>query len=89
MIGNRTISARLATLDELIENVLPLFISPVPSRDTLRDWFDRADIARFKSNPTAKRGGGAVYYSVSAVEKFLRSRTFNGRLSTKQSPGVE
>lgn len=75
MIENRTTSARLATLDELATNILPLFIAPVPSRETLRDWFDRASIPRFKANPAAKRGGGCVFYSVSAVEKFLRTRT--------------
>lgn len=68
-------NVRLATLDALIENVVPLFISPIPSRDTLRDWFDAANIPRFKANPTAKRGGGTVFYSVPAVEKFFRSRT--------------
>jgi hypothetical protein len=71
--------ARLATLDELIANTLPLFLSPVPKRETLRDWFDRANIPRFKANPTAKRGGGTVYYGVCEVEKLLRSRTFAGR----------
>lgn len=74
-IENRNSTARLATLDQLIENILPLFLSPVPSRDTLRAWFDEAKIPRFKSNPTAKRGGGTVFYSVAGVEKLLRSRT--------------
>jgi hypothetical protein len=68
-------AARLATLDELIKTTIPAFISPVPSRDCLRDWFDRAAVPRFKSNPSAKRGGGVVFYSVAAVEKFFRSRT--------------
>jgi hypothetical protein len=71
----KTGTARLATLDELIQNVIPLFLSPVPSRDTLRDWFDRAKIPRFKVNPTARRGGGRVYYSIPAVEKLLREGT--------------
>jgi hypothetical protein len=53
----------------------------VPSRETLRAWFDQARIPRFKSNPTAKRGGGTVFYSVSAVEKFLQSRTLPCRLA--------
>jgi len=68
-------TARLATLDQLIETTLPNFIAPIPSRDTLRNWFDRAKIARFKANPSARRGGGPVFYSVAGVEKFLRSRT--------------
>jgi hypothetical protein len=67
-------TARLATLDQLIATILPNFISPVPSRDTLRNWFDSANIPRFKSNPTARRGGGSCYYSVAHIEKFLRSR---------------
>jgi hypothetical protein len=29
---------------------------------------------RFKANPVARRGGGPVYYSVAAAEKFFRSR---------------
>ena len=61
---------RLATLDELSKTTIPAFLSPVPCRETLRDWFDAARIPRFKSNPTAKRGGGPVFYSVSAVENF-------------------
>lgn len=68
-------TARLATLDQLTENILPNFLAPVPSRTTLRSLFDGARIPRFKANPLARRGGGPVYYSVSAVEKFIRSRT--------------
>ena len=71
-------TARLADLDQLIENTLPNFISPIPSRETLRAWFDAANVARFKSNPTAKRGGGTVWYSVAGVEKFFRGRTMGG-----------
>jgi trehalose utilization protein len=67
--------ARLATLDQLIETTIPAFLAPVPSKDTLRSWFDDARIPRFKSNPMAKRGGGRVFYQVSGVEKFLRGRT--------------
>jgi hypothetical protein len=75
-------TARLATLDELLQTVIPVFLSPVPCRETLRAWFDDAKIPRFKSNPLAKRGGGPVFYSVSHVEKFLRSRTIPGRMQT-------
>jgi hypothetical protein len=70
-----TIPARAATLDELLKTVVPLFITPAPSRDTLRVWLDNAGVSRFKANPCAKRGGGPVYYSVSAVEKLFRNRT--------------
>jgi hypothetical protein len=71
-------NVRLATLDVLLETTIPAFLSPPPSRDTLRAWFDRARIPRFKANRLARRGGGHVYYSVAAVEKFLRSNTLPG-----------
>lgn len=68
-------TARMASIDRLRETIIPNFCDPVPKAETLRDWFDRARIPKFKANPLAKRGGGCVYYSVSAVEKFLRLRT--------------
>ena len=74
------LNARLATLDVLLQTTIPVFLSPAPSRETLRVWFDQARIPRFKANPLARRGGGHVYYSVAAVEKFLRSRTLPGGL---------
>lgn len=77
-------TARLASLEGLLQTTIPAFFHPVPSRETLRAWFDQARIPRFKSNPTAKRGGGTVFYSVAAVEKFLQSRTLPCRLA----PGV-
>ena len=73
-------TARLASLDGLLETLIPAFLNPAPSRETLREWFDAARIPRFKANPTARRGGGPVYYSVAAVEKFLQSRTLPCRL---------
>lgn len=73
-------SARLATLDQLLKTIIPAYLTPPPSRETLREWFDAARIPRFKANPTARRGGGPVYYSVAAVEKFLQSRTLPCRL---------
>jgi hypothetical protein len=79
-------SARLASLDGLLQTVIPAFLDPVPSRETLRDWFDKARIPRFKSNPAAKRGGGTVFYSVSAVEQFLQSRTLPCRLAPAVVP---
>ncbi len=78
--------ARLASLAGLLETTIPAFLHPVPSRETLRDWFDQARIPRFKANPTAKRGGGTVFYSVSAVEKFLQSRTLPCRLASGVTP---
>jgi hypothetical protein len=71
----------LATLDELLRTTLPLFLSPLPSRETVRGWLDAAKVPRFKSNPAAKRGGGPCWYSVSHVEKLLRSRTLPGGAS--------
>jgi len=68
-------TARLASLDQLRETIVAHHLYPPPSRETLRDWFEAARIPRFKANPLAKHGGGPVYYSVAAVEKFLRSRT--------------
>lgn len=80
MRNNAEQNARLATLDELLETTIPAFISPPPCRETLRSWFDQAQVPRLKSNPAAKRGGGVVWYSVAHVEKFFRSRTLPGRL---------
>ena len=71
-------TARLATLDRLLETVIPLFLDPPPSRDAVRALLDGANVPRFKTNPLAKRGGGYVYYSVPAVEKLFRSRTLPG-----------
>jgi hypothetical protein len=65
-------TARLATLDQLRQTTIRAFIDPVPSRVILRAWFK--SLPKFKANPVAKRGGGPVYYSVAAVEKFFRSR---------------
>ena len=78
---SNTTTARLATLDELIQTTIPAFLSPVPCRETLRSYFDSAKIPRFKSNPSAKRGGGTVFYSVAGVEKFLRGRMLPGRMN--------
>jgi len=69
------LTARMADLDAICEKTVPLFLDPVPKRETVKDWLDANRIPRFKMNPLAKRGGGKVYYSVAHVEKFLRSRT--------------
>jgi hypothetical protein len=81
MNPNQNRSARLATLHQLRQTVIPAYLTPAPSLFTLRVWFDKARIPRFKSNPTARRGGGTVFYSVAAVEKFLQSRTLPCRLA--------
>ncbi len=74
-MNNCSTQARLATLKRLRETILPQYLDPIPSDDTLRTWFDNAGVPRLKANPVAERGGGIVQYSVSHVEKFLRSRT--------------
>jgi hypothetical protein len=70
--------ARLVTLDQILEDILPLYFNPLPPRDTVRTWLDGAGVARFKINPTAQRGGGRVWYSAAGVEKFIKGRTFGG-----------
>ena len=82
-------TSRLASLDGLLETVIPASLNPTPSRETLREWFDEARIPRFKANPTAKRGGGPVSYSVAAVEKCLQTRTLPCRLPAATLPSRE
>jgi hypothetical protein len=81
-------TARLATLSQLRETTVPSFVSPVPSNETLRDWFDAAGIPRFKSNPAAQRGGGPCFYSVPAVERFFRLRTMVKRVPRRGGASV-
>jgi len=81
-----TPTARLATLDQLVQTLIPAYLSPTPSHETLREWFDAARIPRFKANPAARRGGGPVFYSVAAVEKFLETRTLPCRLPAATLP---
>ena len=76
------------TLPELTVHVLPNFIQPVPSKETLRSWFDRARVPRIKNNPGARRGGGPTYYSVSHIEKLLRGQALPGRITTGPKGGV-
>jgi hypothetical protein len=77
-------TARLATLDQLLEMTVPVFLDPPPARDTLRNWLDVAKIPRFKANPMARRGGGHVYYHVASVEKFFRGRLLPGRMTAPE-----
>jgi hypothetical protein len=79
-------TARLATLDQLVKTLIPAYLTPIPSHETLREWFDTARIPRFKANPAARRGGGPVFYSVAAVEKFLQTRTLPCRLPAATLP---
>jgi hypothetical protein len=73
-MSDRPIRARLATLPEIRENVLPNFIHPLPSNETLRALFDEYKVRRFKSNPKARRGGGPVFYSIADIENIFRNR---------------
>ena len=86
MNPRQTTSARLATLQCLAKSLVAAYLEPVPSHETLRDWFDTAQIPRFNSHPAAKRGGGPVFYSVAAVEKFLQTRTLPCRLPAATLP---
>ena len=79
------VTARLATLKTLREDILPNFLNPVPTNETLRTWFDKARVSRLKSNPAAKRGGGKTFYLISAIEKLMRSGMLPGRLSPVSS----
>ena len=81
--NHQTSNARLATLSELRENILPNILAPVPTTETLRNWFDAANIPRLKTNPLAKRGGGLTFYSVAAVEKYIRNRTMPGKVGAR------
>ena len=82
-------NARLSTLDQLQQTLIPAYLTPVPSRETLRDWLDSARIPRFKANPAARRGGGPVFYAVAAVEKFLQTRTLPCRLPAATLPSLK
>lgn len=72
---------RLASLDALLETVIPAHIEPVPTKKALRNLLDRYNIPRFKPNPHAERGGGTCLYSVPHVERLLRQLLPPGRLA--------
>ncbi len=67
----------MATLDHILQTVVRQRLGPAPSVPTLRLWFKRAGIPRFKLNPGAKHGGGKVFYSVAALEQWLSARIQN------------
>lgn len=77
--------ARLATIESLQKNILPAYLDPIPPRKTIHNWFRRANIPRFKSNPACRNGGGEVYYSVAAVEKFFRQRMAGGMAEVSEA----
>jgi hypothetical protein len=65
----------MATIDHLLKTLIPLHLDPVPKKRTMVNWLDTAGVPKLKANPSAKRGGGFVYYSVSHVEKLLTRGT--------------
>ena len=71
-IGN----VRMATLAVLRESLLPNFLAPVPCDETLRLWFDRAAIPKYKPSSGARRGGGAIFYDGGNVYKYARFSRF-------------
>lgn len=81
-----TPNARLATLEALQKGLLAAWLDPLPCKLTIRKLLDENHVPRLKSNPSAKRGGGFVYYSVSAVEKLLKNSMLPGRV---ESAGVK
>jgi hypothetical protein len=78
MADQKENSARVATLDRIRETTATAYFDPPPTTRALRALFDSEGIPRFKSNLTAKRGGGTVYYSVPHVERLFRNRTVPG-----------
>jgi len=80
---NEKVSAqnrRLATL-VVLHQIAAQHLDPCPPMSTIRTWCNREKVPRFKSNPTAPRGGGTVFYSVPHFEKLLRSRVLPGKLA--------
>ena len=66
----------MATLAVLRETVLPNFLNPVPTDETLRLWFEKWRVHRYEANPIKKRGG-RVWWSVADVEKRLMEMVGN------------
>jgi hypothetical protein len=70
--NENVVAARMMTTNELLTRVFPNFISPVPTKRALAEMLHRHRIPFWKSNVAAARGGGPVYWQVSAVERLLR-----------------
>lgn len=66
--------ARMQSLATLRAELIPRFLNPVPCERTLRRWFKRARLRTVKANPSARAGGGVVYFNRAAVEKYLLDR---------------
>ena len=69
-----SLGVRLVSMNTIRQQMCPSFFSPVPCAPTLRAWLNAARITKFKSNPSAKRGGGRTYYRAAEVERWLRQR---------------
>jgi hypothetical protein len=48
-MANLNITARMATLDQLVNTLIPAYLTPTPAHETLREWSDTARIPRFKA----------------------------------------
>lgn len=67
----KPVRARMMSLERLKDEVLPLFLDPLPADKTLRAWFAKAKVKTKQANQHAQRGGGPIYYAVADVEKML------------------
>jgi hypothetical protein len=65
----------MATLRRIREEIVPLYLDPVPTIEVLREMFARAGIPRMKAGSPLRRGGGPIYYNTDAVERYFRKRT--------------
>jgi hypothetical protein len=68
------IRARMATARELLDTVVPAYLTPIPSERALVTWFKRFGVTGLKANPSAIRGGGKTWWHVADVEKMLREK---------------
>lgn len=79
MIANHvTCTPRLATLARIKSDVLPGYFDELPSDETLRNHFRAAGIPFIKRNRAAKRGGGPVFWEISAIERYLKAQLKSG-----------
>lgn len=69
-----TPKARLLSLRGVRE-LLAAHLDPVPCRQTLTAWLNAAKVRRMKTNPSAKRGGGPVYWNAADVERMIAQRS--------------
>src|SRR5262245_13397135 len=64
----------MVTAQVLCREVLPDYMKPVPTPETLHEMLRRAGIKGVQANPRAAHGGGPIYYSRRAVILWLKSR---------------